>query len=303
MGRKTRNPNNKRWRNQYDIDPTEFGLPERKSALDEIEDTPISKITAKAEVDREQNKIEDIHVVSSTLTSRLKTKRIQEDSDIESPEFAQTIQSNFQNRIKVSNTPTVRKVINNVADYPENAIIISIGPTSAGKTTFLNKIFNRDSVYSYTSMQFLGNTEEERNMYIDAIEMDSLGKDGGHIVVDSSFLDEDFRARIYEISKKSGRPIFILTHVVMYEECLKRIEEKYSDPLYKAKMKHNPLAERKEESLQKLRDSYEKFLEVIPGLDEEIERYNVNLQGYDQVTYVVQNTIKSNAISRPNSGR
>ncbi len=261
MGRKNqRGTFGKGWRTKdADIfNPENYGIPQRKSILDEIEDSPESRKSEK--------------------------------------------RRSLQERISVGKTPTVKKRVTNAGEYPENAIIISIGPTSGGKTKYLNTMFNGNDIYTYTKLKKYyaeKGEKKSRQCYIQQVENEALNAQGRKVVIDAPFLDSGFRKRIYKIAQKSGRPVFIINHILRYEECLKRIEEKYE------KRGEDPrTAYYKNESIKKLQKSYEEFLGVIPTLEAELENCGMMLPEYEsQITDIVHVQKQKINASNSDSGR
>lgn len=225
--------------NDRDIfNPENYGLPKRKSALDEIEDTPTAR----------QNK---------------------------------STEETIQQRLKVSETPVAKKKITNAGEYPENAIIISIGPTNAGKTKYLNKTFNEESIYTYTKVIRNDSDEEQSKMkpkdrYIQKVNQAAQDNEMKQIVIDAPFLDSKFREIVYQIAKRTGRPVFIINHAITYEQCLKRINDKYGDEMQDPKA-----IKYRNECLKRLQRSYKEFLKAVPELQQELERNGIIESGYE----------------------
>lgn len=257
MGRKNqRGTFGKGWRTKDKdiLNPENYGLPKRKSALDEIEDTPV--------------------IVKRTET--------------------------IQDRIKVGETPIAKKRITNAGEYPEDAIIISMGPTNAGKTKYLEKVFDKESIYTYT--RTINNTHEEENInlrkkYIEQIKHAVQDIEKKKVVIDTPYLDCKFRARIYKIAKDNGRPVFIINHICTYEQCLKRINDKYGDEI-----QNSTVADNRNKSLKILQKSYAEFLRVVPELQAELEKYGVIESEYSsQIVDIIhaqkQKSNEGNAVS------
>lgn len=237
------------------FNPENYGLPKRKSALDEIEDTPV-------------------------IGKRPET---------------------LQDRIKVGKTPTAKKKITNVGEYPENAIIISMGPTNAGKTKYLKKVFDKESIYTYTRT-IKNNTHEEGNInlrenYIEQIKQAVQDIEKKKVVIDTPYLDRKFRKKIYKMAKDNRRPVFIMNHIITYEQCLKRINHKYG-----YEIQDSMVADYRNRSLKRLQKSYAEFLRVVPELQEELEKYGVIESEYaSQIVDIIhtqkQKSNEGNAVS------
>ncbi len=222
MGRKNHRIGNAGWKDQFYINPEEFGVTNSKKQI-EIEPTP---------VERKDNK-----------------------------------KQAFVDSIKVDTIPTAKKKVTNAGEYPENAVIISMGLPKSGRTNLLTNLFKQKEIYSFI--------KTEREDYIKNVQQAILEKSDEKVVIDAPFLDMKFRKAIYRATKEAEKTVFIMNYKVTYQECLKKIQKM-----------NNPNAVRINEN--NLVKAYLKFKEVQDGLEDELAKYEmINNEYESQVVDII----------------
>lgn len=195
----------------------------------------------------------------------------------------------FIKSLEVEETPIAKKKIQSAKDYPENAIIMSMGPSSTGKTEFLGQIFDKEEIFSYWDIhqEIVSKQMEEtpneaiqqrtfKNLnreYFSIISKALFNNPNGKAVIDADCLALEFRNAVYELAKRTKRPVFIMTQSTTYEESLKNIRRRY---------KGVPFAfAKKERSREALETTTEIFKRVHSKLEDELRKKGLLLDDYE----------------------
>ncbi len=177
----------------------------------------------------------------------------------------------FVDSIKVNKMPTAKKKVTNAGEYPENAVIISMGIPKSGRTNLLGNLFKQEEIYSFI--------KTEREDYIRNVQQAILEKKDEKVVIDAPFLDMKFRKAIYRATKEAGKTVFIMNYKVPYQECLKKIQKK-----------NNPNAVRINEN--NLVKAYAKFKEIQDGFEDELAKYEMINDEYESQVVDIINAQK-----------
>lgn len=150
-------------------------------------------------------------------------------------------ESTFRDRIKVTPQNDNKKM------YPDNAIIISMGPEGIGKTKYLEQTFSKDSIISISS-----ESEEINNKNLESLEQILKNNEKQKIVIDGHNISQQIRQKIYSLAKKNSRQVYFLLSTIGKEEITSRIN----------KCQHH--------NTEKSRNSIKKMQKIVNGFENKL---------------------------------
>lgn len=212
------------------------------------------------------------------------TEEASSETEETSVEIENSPKAEFIGSLEVKETPTPKKRIQSIKDYPENAIIMSMGPSSSGKTTFLRRAFDEKEIISYRDIQKGLSNEQQEEMskqefkkcnrkYFSVVSEALINNPNGKVIIDAECLIPNFRNAVYELAQKTGRPIFIITQSTSYKESVQNIKKRYKGLPYASTKRR-----RSRKALERTRRI---FGRIHPNLEDELRKRGLLLDEYE----------------------